>query len=115
MVLNLVEDMSKSDLSFLLPKFIIDVKKKDGSKYPAETLRQIICAIFHYFRYQKGKSWDFFKDIEFDTSRKTLNACMKARTREGIGLGLYKRKADFISHDLEDKLWEDRYLGTTIS
>ena len=109
MVLNLVEDMSKSDLSFLLPKFIIDVRKKDGSKYPGETLRQIICAIFHYFRYQKGKSWDFFKDIEFDTSRKTLDACMKARTREGIGL--YKRKADFISHDLEEKLWNDGHLG----
>ena len=109
MVLNLVDEMSKGDIQFLLPKFINDVRKKDGSKYPGETMRQMVCSIFHYFRYQKDQSWDFFKDEEFDVSRKTLDACMKARTKEGIGL--YKRKAAYISHEIEEKLWDDGHLG----
>lgn len=109
MVLNPVDEMSKGDLRFLLPKFINDVRKKDGSKYPGETMRQMVCSVFHYFRYQQDKSWDFFKDEEFDVSRKTLDACMKARTKEGVGL--YKRKAEYISHEIEEKLWDDGHLG----
>lgn len=110
MVLNEISEMSKSDLSFLLPKFIHDVRKRDGSKYPGESLRQLVCAIFHYFRYVLDRPWDFFRDEDFIVSRKALDACMKIATKEGVGL--YKRKADFISHELEEKLWDRKALGT---
>ncbi len=51
MVLKEVSEMDKSDVSFLLPSFINDVRKKAGSKYPAESLRQLICSLFHFFKY----------------------------------------------------------------
>ena len=65
MVLKTCDEFVKSDLTFLLPKFVLDVRKCDGSCYPAESLRQIICAIFHYYRYEKEKSWDFFVILTF--------------------------------------------------
>ena len=43
-------------------------------------------------------------------ARKALDACMKSCTKEGIGMR--KRKAEFISDDVENKLWEENYLGT---
>lgn len=35
-----------------------DVKKKDGPRYPADSLRQLICALFHYFHYKCNKDWN---------------------------------------------------------
>lgn len=111
MVLKEVNEMEKSDVSFLLPSFINDVRKKDGSKYPAESLRQIVCAIFHYFKFQCNKDWDFFHDSEFCLARKSLDATMKRATKEGIGM--YKRKAEFISADIEERLWDGGFLGSS--
>lgn len=69
MVLREVSEMDKSDVSFLLLSFINDVRKKDGNKYPAESLRQLICSLFHFFKYQCNKNWDFFRDGEFCLAR----------------------------------------------
>ena len=91
MVLNPLEQMSKGDVAYLLPLFINDALKKDGTHFPAESLRQLICALFHYLRYELDHSWDFFRDPEFMVARKALDACMKSCTKEGIGMR--KRKA----------------------
>lgn len=109
MVLNEYQDFTKGDLMFLLPKFIIDVRKEDGTQYPSESLRQLICAIFHYYRYEEEKAWDFFRDPDFSESRKSLDSTMRKVTKEGVGL--QKRKAEFISIELEEQLWIDGHLG----
>ena len=80
MVLNPLEQMSKGDIAYLLPLFINDALKKDGSRFPTESLRQLICALFHYFRYELNHSWDFFRESEFMVARKGLDACMKSCT-----------------------------------
>jgi hypothetical protein len=41
MVLKDFDEFVKDDLVFLLPKFIFDVRKSDGSRYPPESLRQL--------------------------------------------------------------------------
>lgn len=110
MVLKNLNEMSKSDMEFILPKFINDVRKKDGSKYPPESLRQLVCALFHYLRYEVEQNWDFFRDSNFSLARKALDASMKCATKEGLGLN--KRKAEFISNELEEKLWTENHLGT---
>lgn len=110
MVLKEYAEFVKDDLAFLLPKFIFDVRKTDGSRYPPESLRQLLCAIFHYYRFEKDKTWDFFRDPEFLESRQALDAAMKIATKDG--LGLKKRRAEFIPVDLEEQLWEDGHLGT---
>ena len=110
MVLNSIEEMSKGNVAFLLPLFINDIRKKDGSKFPGESLRQLISSLFHYFHYELKREWNFFKDAEFTEGVQALDACMKSATREGIGL--YKKKASCISKDTEERLWTDNHLGT---
>ena len=50
-VYNEPEEMSKSDLNFLLKYFVHEVRNQKGEKYPRDSLKQLLCGIQYFFRH----------------------------------------------------------------
>uniref|UniRef100_A0A1I8H6L5 DUF3504 domain-containing protein n=1 Tax=Macrostomum lignano TaxID=282301 RepID=A0A1I8H6L5_9PLAT len=57
-----------------------------------------------------GKLWSLWKDVEFNESRRVLDASMKMSTRDGKGSGL--RHAGPVPSSIEEKLWSEGVLGS---
>ena len=97
------------DLAFGLRRFVTEVRKLDGTDFPAKTLYQIVlCVQFHLET--KGIIWRLLDDDCFSDLKFTLDNVMKQRTSAGIGISV--RKADVISKTDEDILWSRGVLGT---
>ena len=110
MVLKDFEAYDASDLNFLLENFVMSARKENGTEYPPASLRSLFAGIFSTFRDRYNKHWDFFKDAEFQSSRRALDAKMRDLTRRGIGLN--KRKAQVITQSMEEELWDHGSLGS---
>ena len=92
----------------LLSHFVIEMRKKDGSEYPPNTIYHICCGIMRYLRSNGHPGIDLFKDISFSDFRCTLDSEMKRL--QGNGLGSKKRQAEPLTME-EEMLWESRQLG----
>ena len=84
--------MSDDELNRTLARFICEIRKADGSKYPPNTLYGIIAAIQHFLK-GKGKQVRLLNDDKFEYLRSALDAVMKENASAGVGL---KRKQDEI-------------------
>ena len=71
------EDMWKSELDSQLQYFAFEVRKQDGSRYPATSLRDIFLGIGFYLEEKSGRDWRIFNDADFHSSRTALDAAMK--------------------------------------
>ena len=100
--LDVKETITEESLIYALTCFMTEVKKIDGSEYPAKTLYEIIiCVQFHLETLGFGwklLSCEIFKEIKF-----TLDNLMKLRTSQGVG-GKVK-KADILTQTHEEYLW----------
>ena len=84
-------------------------KNQQGGDYMPNTLYEIAAAIQHHIR-QTGRFVSFFDDQCFEKMRKVLDAKMKELSKRG--LGLEKKKADVISTEQEEIMWQNGILGT---
>ena len=107
-----LEDMSTictESFLFGMKRFITEIRKLDGTDFPAKTLYQIvICVQFHLE--SMGLVWKLLDDKEFTELKFTLDNTMKQRVTNGIGINV--KKADIISVVEEDILWERGILGS---
>ena len=107
-----LEDMSTictESFLFGMKRFITEIRKLDGTDFPAKTLYQIvICVQFHLK--SMGLVWKLLDDKEFTELKFTLDNTMKQRVTNGIGINV--KKADIISVVEEDILWESGILGS---
>ena len=85
------------------------VRKKDGSEFPPNSLHHIICGIMRHLRWKCNLSIDFFADNDFTDFKRSLDAEMKRL--QAKGLGSTKRQAEVLTVDDEDKLWKEGLLG----
>ncbi len=101
-------EISKPNLAYSLSCFLSEVRKKDGSEYPGDTLYQLlICLQFHLER--TGRHWKLIDGEDFIPLKFTLDNLMKERAALGLG----KRKSSSpISVSEENILWEKGMLGT---
>ena len=89
--------------------FITEIRKLDGSDFPAKTLYQIVvCLQFHLEG--MGFTWKLLDDKVFTEVRFTLDNVMKEHVSCGIGIRV--RKADIITLVDEDYLWQSGILGS---
>ena len=79
---NDLVNMSVSDLNFALLRFIMEICKKDGSNYPAETLCEIVICL-QLFLAMKGRCIKVLDKGEFSQIRNTLDNQMKELTKTG--------------------------------
>ena len=104
-----VELLEKDSFEFSMCKFLAEVRKaKDGEEYPGKTLYHLVVSIQKYL-VTKGKKWKLIESGEFSKLHNTLDNLMKERA--GQNIGMVKRQASMISHELECKLWDNGTLG----
>ena len=60
------EEMNKSDLNFLLKRFVFEIRRKDGKKYPPRSLYDLFSMINYHFTTTLKKNWSLFKDSDFN-------------------------------------------------
>ncbi len=101
-------EIAKSNLAYALSCFLSEVRKKDGSEYPGDSLYQLIICLQFYLE-RTGHHWKLIDGEEFLPLKFTLDNLMKERAAMGLG----KRKSSSpISIAEENTLWEKGVLGT---
>ena len=102
--------MQLCELNEWLSLLVLEFRREDGKCYPPNTVHQLCCGILRYLR-EVIPSLDIFKDSEFISFRKTLDAQMK-RLQRTPGIQTAPKRAEPISECEEDILWEKGLLGT---
>lgn len=102
--------IDKEDLNKELKLFIPSLKKLDGNDFPPRTLKEVVALIQHYFNHTLRRKLSIFNDFEFTESREVLDAQMKYLARQGNVKP--KRRAEIITRDMEDHLWNNGVLGS---
>ena len=103
-------EMGNEYLCFALCQFVLEVRKKNGKNYPAETLYKIIICLQLYMHVY-GRSVKLLDDGNFLSLRNTLDN----RIKELSKLGCVKpgNKARIITMEEEEMLWQMGILGSS--
>ena len=108
-VRNIME-MADWELVYALKRFILEVRKKNGDVYPAETLYELIICLQMYVNSQ-GRSVRFLDDVDYIEVRHCLDNRMKELSRNGNVQ--QRKKADIITIKDENAMWEANVLGSS--
>ncbi|CAG2207359.1 unnamed protein product [Mytilus edulis] len=106
-----LKDLSVQDINSILGKFVVEVRKKNGEKYPAKTLYLLVTGLLRGMR-SHGVSNLYFlneSDDRFLRFRQILDAQMKKLTSDGYGINV--KQADPISVEQEKILWDKSVFG----
>ena len=103
-----LENYSVEDLNHFVCRFIIEAKNGKGIKFKAKTIFECVLSIQQFVNEQRSllglNEYHFLRDSQFYLIKKILDSEMKNRTKEGIYSA--PRKRDYISNEMDDKLWE---------
>ncbi|CAG2250035.1 unnamed protein product [Mytilus edulis] len=97
-----LKDLSVQDINSFLGKFVVEVRKKNGEKYPAKTLYLLVTGLLRGMRSQGVSNLNFLNesDDRFLRFRQILDAQMKKLTSDGYGINV--KQADPISVEQEE-------------
>ncbi|KAK3107796.1 hypothetical protein FSP39_022395 [Pinctada imbricata] len=103
-----LKEMNADSLSYWLQRFVLEVRKLDGSEYPPRTLYYIVCGLLRHLRDENIHNMNFLdeNDLRFAVFRKVLDARMKELLSKGLGTKV--RQADPILPKDEEKIWDER-------
>ena len=104
-----LHEIPEDELDEVLQLFYAQVKKANGQDYEPDSLRTMLAGLDRYLR-DMGKSFSILCDKKFKTSRQILNG--KAIELREQGKGKKPRKADALTQDDEERLWQAGVLGT---
>ena len=107
-----IAEMSDEDLDFFLARFVAEVRKEDGQEYPGKTIYEMICSLQCYLRFQRKGPLFLIdkKGCKFRNLNSALNFVLKERAGEGIGS--ITSKAEVITPDQMEYLWQNGFLGS---
>ena len=97
---------------YWLSKFILEVRRTDGSKYPVSSLRSIIGGIHRHYKEDRNRmDMDFLcaTSPNFREFYTTYDGYLKEL--QGKGLGTIK-SADAVTAQDEERLWESGVINT---
>jgi hypothetical protein len=60
-----IDDLTKSELDYLLSFFILEVRTENGEKFKSNSLKGLIAMIQYHFNKSLNKGWSIFNDGEF--------------------------------------------------
>lgn len=103
-----LSDLNADEINFWIPKYISDIRKADGSKYPDDSLVSIVSGIQRSLSIN-GVYFNFFKDPKFRLVNETLDTEIKSAAQNGIAI--VKRHSAVIEVDEEEKIWNSEALG----
>lgn len=105
-----IDEMDVSDLNFCLKKFVFEVRKQNGERYPPRSLYDLFAMLNYYLQTNLGRKYSLHSSVDFLEARRCLDAAMKETEEMGILSGNNKSKP--ISLNDESILWESGILGT---
>ena len=95
-----ITEMSEDQIRYWVPRFILEVRKKNGDEYPRNSLYQMVCGLQREVQ-KKRPNINFFSPLFSDLSQ-TLDSEMKRL--KSLGLGMTAKKAEPITLEEEEKL-----------
>ena len=105
-------EIPATDFAYWLGKFILEVRKTDGSEYPPKLLYALVCCFKRFFEQNgvHGINPLNTSDVRFRDFRATIDSEMKRLHR--LGLGMNSKQAEPILDEEEALLWTSGQLGT---
>lgn len=100
--------MTDKEMTEVVCRFILEVRKKDGTDYPTETLYDLVLSLQLYLK-QNGRKVRFLDDDEFDAVRNTLDNRMKYLS--SLGNHAKRQSAAIITVEQENEMWDSGVLG----
>ena len=107
-----LDEISDEQLDFVLARFISEVRKEDGQEYPGKTLYEMMSSIQTFLRVKCKRNVTLIDKTgcKFRSLNSALNFQMKEKAGQGIGLVV--NKANLITDEQEDYLWENGFFGS---
>ena len=106
--ISTIDQMTDTALTHWMSRFVLEVRKVNGSEYLPNSLHHICAGLLRHLR-MSGRDIDLFKDTAFTPFQATLDGEMKRL--QSAGLGSKKRQAEVITEEEEEKLWSTGQLG----
>lgn len=103
-----IYEMPPNELCDLLCRFFLSVRKSDGSNYEPNTLRGFLSSFDRQLRRQ-NYDYSLSNSVEFAQVREVLKS--KQRQLKRFGLGNQPNKAEPITDQEIEKLWESKQFG----
>ena len=87
-------EMPPTDFAYWIGKFILEVRKTDGSEYPPKSLYALVCCFKRFFEQNgiHGINPISTSDVHFGDFRATLDSEMKRLYRLGLGMNSKQAK-----------------------
>ena len=104
-----IEEMEADAIGFWLPRFVVEMRKENGSEYPPDSVYSVCSGLQRHLRVKDRGDVNFFVHASFNNFRQVLDAQMKKLKSSG---NFEKKCADVISEELEDRLWDMKILGS---
>ena len=86
----------------------MSVRRKDNGEYKGDTIFPIISAIQRFYEIN-GRTVSLLSDSKFASLRNVVSNTMREKVKQGVGL--FRKKAEVISVEIENSLWENGILG----
>ena len=95
-----------------LQLFVLEVRRTDGTKYPAKSLYQLLCGLLRHSRRVQADPVNFLDrdDPRFKRLHGTCDVVFRELQQEGVGT--IKKSAQVIQASDEDVLWTSGVLNT---
>lgn len=95
--------MTSETLNYWMQRFVLEVRKQDGSEYPP--LYYIVGGLLRYLRDENIHNMNFLdeKDHRYAVFQRVLDVRMKELLSKGLGTKV--RQADPILAEVEEKIW----------
>ena len=104
-----ITKMSATAINYWLQRFVVEARKGNGEHYCPDSLHQICCGLQRVLRAAGRVDINFFDGKEFAPFRELLDGELK--TLNGTGKYVYKKKAEIITAEMEEILWQKGLLG----
>ena len=103
-----IYEIPPNELCTLLCRFFLSVRKADGSNYEPNTLHGLKSS---YERHLRNHNYEYSlsKSVEFNRLRDVLKS--KQRELKRQGLGNLKNRADAVTDEYIEKLWQSNQMG----
>ena len=110
----LLDAVTNEELNHWLARFIVEVRNRNGERYPGTTLYSICAGIQRYIREKRAvsssqNSLDIYKLPEFSYFRSVFDSILKELHQQGIGNT--KKQAQVITVEVEERMWSNDILG----
>ena len=105
--------INNEELNRWLARFVVEVRTQKGEQYNGGSLYGLCAGIQRYIREKRvesnRESVDIYKDPKLAHFRCVFDSVLKELHQQGVGV--VKKQAGVISDEIEERLWEEKFLG----